>query len=253
MFEIVDNAILKAGSVLIELQRNALEIQNKNSHDVLAEADLASEKIIIDAIRENFPDHSIYSEESGKQLHDSKYRWIIDPLDGTLSFLSGLDEYCISVALEVEANLEYGVIYIPKLNKFYRAAKDKGATLNNQSIIVSNKNSLKDVIAACDMTSKESQRSELFNLMKNISKEVRQIRMFGSCAIHLAYLAEGKFGVYFKNASNYWDFAAGIIMVREAGGNITDFEGNKFDENSKNIIAANNSLHSHSMELLNSI
>ncbi|PIO05690.1 inositol monophosphatase, partial [Candidatus Woesearchaeota archaeon CG08_land_8_20_14_0_20_43_7] len=220
-------AARSAGDYLLEIIKKPIKYKMKSRFDVQAEADVGSEKIILDMIRENFPDHDILSEEAGDEKHDSDYLWVIDPIDGTINFLKQLDDYCISIALEHKGELVLGVIYQPHLKRMYVAEKGKGAYLNDQKISVSSEACLEDMILSADTTTEIEARHVIFNTLLHMADKVRHIRIYGSSALHLAKLAEGKLDLYYKGAGfNYWDFAAGIVLVREAGGIVTDLGGN---------------------------
>lgn len=237
------NAAKKAGKIILKLSQSEIKYKEKKKYDILAEADLKSENIIINEIKKRFPDHSILSEESGEEDNKSEYLWVIDPVDGTINYANGLDDYCISIALLKKDDIILGVIYLPSLKRLFVAQKGKGATLNGNPIFVSKETDTMKMLVATDNTSIEPYRKEIFDIMKKVSSHVRHIRILGSCAIHLAYLAQGKFDFYFKNQLNFWDFAAGIIIVKESGGHVTDFEGNVITRASKNIIVSNGKIH----------
>lgn len=245
------NAAKKAGDILLELSKSEIKYQEKGKHDILAQADLKCEEAIIKEIRGSFPDHSILSEECGEEKKDSEFLWVIDPVDGTINFASGLDEYCVSIALLKDEEIILGVIYLPSLDKLYLAQKDMGATLNGKQLSVSKESDALKMLVAADMSSKESYRKEIFEIMKKISPYVRHIRILGSSAVHLAYLSQGRFDFYFMNKLNFWDYAAGILIVKEAGGIVTDFKGDKITRSSKNIIASNNKNHKNILKIIN--
>ena len=166
-----------------------------------------------------------------------------------MNYAHGLDEYCISIGLLRNEERILGVIFLPSLNKLFVAEKGKGATLNGKKIHVSDESELSNMIAATDNSSNEPHRSHAYDLMKKVSPEVRCTRIFGSCAIHSAYVAEGKFDFYFKSNITQWDFAAGILIAEEAGGLVTDFDGNKITKLSKNIVISNNKNHKRILEI----
>ncbi|MDQ3098910.1 MAG: inositol monophosphatase [bacterium] len=243
-------AAIESGKLQIELSQRDLKFELKNPRDILAEGDTESEKIIIGKIKQNFPSHSIWSEEAGKEILDSEYLWVIDPIDGTISFARKIEDYCVSIALSHKGSIIFGLIYQPALNKMYIAEKGKGAFLNNEPISVSTESDLITTLAATDNTSKNDFQIKNFELLTRISTHVRQIRICGSVALHIARLAEGKLDLYFKNRFNYWDCAAGALILREAGGTVTDFDGKEFTQNSVNIVASNKIIHQSAIELI---
>jgi myo-inositol-1(or 4)-monophosphatase len=241
--KIAMDAAKEAGSLLLELSKQDIKYEKKNAHDILAEGDLKSEKIIIDKIKANFPDHAIFSEEAGKSTDSSEYLWIIDPVDGTINFARHIEEYCISIALSRNGELILGVIYQPALDKMFVAERGAGAYLNDKKLAVSTETELVDSLVATDLTSNMEKRKLTFDIMAQLSAQVRHVRIFGSCALHLARVAEGQLDFYYKTRLNYWDYAAGIVLVEEAGGKITDFAGNPIREDSADIAVSNTLLH----------
>ncbi|MFH1457424.1 MAG: inositol monophosphatase family protein [Patescibacteria group bacterium] len=235
------------------LKNNRIPFSYKDKFDIQANLDIESAKIIKKIIKNKFPHHSIWGEESGKKINDSDYLWIIDPLDGTINFANNLEEYCISIALFKEGLPYLGVIFQPTSKRLYVAKKSCGATLNGKPIKVSKESKLINMLVATDMTSKEPYRTDSFDIMKKISLHTRHIRIFGSCALHLARLAEGKFDFYFKNLFDIWDFAAGAIIAKEAGGKVTDFSGKEISIYSKNILVSNGVSHTKLLNLFNQI
>jgi myo-inositol-1(or 4)-monophosphatase len=244
-------AIQEAGAVLRKLYNKEAKFEMKNKHDILTVADLESEKIIINKIKKYFHDHSILSEEKGEEKNNSEFLWIIDPLDGTINFSRNIDEFCISIAVEQNGQLILGLIFEPLKNNLYLAEKDMGAFLNGKRISVSCENEAINSILATDNSSKIETRQKNYSILSNICADVRHIRILGSGALHLAKIASGKIDSYYKTKFNYWDYAAGILLIQEAGGIVTDFQGNKINKLSKDIIASNKELNAEITQLLN--
>lgn len=242
-----------AGDVLLELSKGKIIYQMKNKHDILAEADLKSEKIIIDQVKKNFPDHSIISEEDGETMQNSEYIWVIDPVDGTINFSRDLAEYCISIAVEHKGKLILGLIYKPYTNKMYIAEAGKGAFLNDKKIKVSDETDLINMLLATDSSATPEIRQKNYNILASICNEVRHIRIFGSGALHLAKVAAGKLDIYYKVKFNYWDYAAGTLLIKEAGGVVTDLEGNEITKTSKSILATNGKKHEAILDKIRSV
>lgn len=243
-------AAKEAGKILLELSKNKINYKMKSKHDILAEADLESEKKIIAKIKENFPEHSILSEENGEEINKSDYLWIIDPLDGTINFSRGIEEFCISIAIEYKRELILGLIYQPINNKMFIAEKGKGANLNGKKIKVSDEADNINMILATDNSGKIETRINNYNILFKICDKFRHIRIFGSAALHLAKIASGNIDVYYKTKFNYWDYAAGILIIQEAGGKVTDFKGNTINRSSKDIVASNGKIHNKLLKLL---
>lgn len=244
-------AAKKAAEIQLELSKKEIKFSLKSKHDVLAEADILSEKAIIETIKNEFPDHKVLSEEAGEESHDSDYFWIIDPVDGTINFTKGIDEYCISIGLEHKGERVLGVIYQPTTEKMFIAEKGKGAFLNGEKLEMKKDPKLINMVAATDNSADIGYRKENLKILRNISGNVRTVRIFGSSALHLARLAIGNMDLYFKTGINYWDFAAGILIVEEAGGKVTDFNGDKVTKDSRNIVVSNGLVHEEFLSILN--
>ncbi len=243
-------AAKEAGALALSLSKKKIEFTMKGTYDILAEADTASEKLIVEKIRASFPDHSILSEENGDVENSSSYMWVIDPVDGTINYERRINEYCVSIALEHDGELVLGVIYQPVYDKLFVAVKGEGATLNGEKISVSPQNDLINTLFSTENSSKLDVRLGDFQKLLDICQKVRGVRIFGSGALHLAALAEGHIDFYFKTKFNYWDIAAGVVIIREAGGRVTDMEGRDLQRISQNIVASNSILHEEVLNLL---
>lgn len=250
--EAAESATRKSGALLIELSKSDVAYKMKSSHDILADADLRSEEIIIETIKAAFPGHDILSEEAGQQSKGSKYLWAIDPIDGTINFARHNEEYCISIALSEDDQLILGVIYQPALNKLYVAEKGQGAYLNGKKIMVSKESELINCLAAVDNSSKMDLRIKTFDAVRRVVTQVRQLRVMGSSALHLARMAEGQLDFYFKFSFNFWDYAAGMLILEEAGGKVTGIEGGPLTRSSKNILASNGLVHDKAQSVVSS-
>jgi len=232
----------EAGKVLLKhfdkISRANLVVKNK--HEIVTPADLAAEKIILKKIKKNFPDHRTLSEEEGKTgAEESEYLWVVDPLDGTTNFSMGNPLFNVSIALFKNDKPILGVIYVPFLNNLYLAQKGKGASLNNKKIRVSRVNKIKDAfLTFCHGYNEESvQRAiKMYSKLKFESRDFRQI---GAAAIECAWVAQGKTEAIMIPGVNVWDVAAGALLIREAGGIVTDMMGHEWDIHSEGIIASN--------------
>ena len=203
----------KASKILIrdfgEVEK--LQVSKKGPTDFVSNADLKAEKIIIEELKKAKPNYSILSEEGGTELNkDKNNTWIIDPIDGTLNFLHGIPHFAISIALKSNDEIVSGLIFDPIKNEMFYAEKDNGSFFNNSRIRVSKKNNINDC---------------LFVTGGKINKELNiQYRKSGSAALDMAYVAAGRYDGYFQRKLNLWDIAAGIILVKEAGGIIKDID-----------------------------
>ncbi len=211
-----------AGEVTLRYFRShdLKSVTKQNDFDVVTEADKASERLIIDSIRREFPTHSILSEESGSDtVADSEWLWVIDPLDGTTNFNQGLPVYSISIALQHNGETVVGVVYAPYLGEMFHAATGEGAFLNGKKLHCSENDRLSTMVTATGMPYDRDRHPDnnLDNIAR-VSMQVRGIRRMGSAAIDLAYTAAGYFDAYWELNLNLWDIAAGALLVREAGG-----------------------------------
>lgn len=247
------SACKRAAKIQLDLSKKEIKFSLKSKHDVLAEADILSEKIIIETIKQEFPDHKILSEEAGEEKQDSDYFWVIDPVDGTINFTKGIDEFCISIGLEHRGERILGVVYQPTKDKMFVAEKGKGAFLNGRKLEMKKDPKLINMVAATDNSADIRDRKENLKILREVSGNVRTVRIFGSSALHLTRLAAGNMDLYFKTGINYWDFAAGILIVEEAGGKVTDFNGNKITKDSKDIVVSNGLVHEEFLALLNQV
>ena len=229
-----------------------LQVSLKGPGDFVTNCDKKVEKILINELGTARPNYSILSEEIGEINNDSKCKWIIDPIDGTANFLHGIPHFAISVGLEENNEIIAGIIYDPIKDEMFIAEKGNGSYLNNQRMRVSSRSKLKDCIV---FTGGPRQNAENKNLVlkeyNNFSSEVdTPIRKLGSAALDMAYVAAGRCDGYWQRNLNYWDVAAGIVIVKEAGGFVTDFEGSmKYVEN-KTILATNAKIGDQMREVL---
>lgn len=221
-------------------------------NNLVTEADHASEKAIIDIIRKNFPDHYILSEEVGAIAQDSNYKWIIDPIDGTVNFAHGIPLCCVSIAVEHNGEMVLASVYNPNMDELYFAEKGNGATLNEKPIKVSQKNK---VINACLVTGfpytyLDAPNGPLQIFERFIRKGI-PVRRLGSAAIDLCWVAAGRFDGFYEHKLEAWDSAAGWLIVEEAGGKVTDFKGEKFSPYQPHVLATNGIIHDEMLALIN--
>ena len=229
-----------------------LQVSLKGPGDFVTASDKKVEKILIEELQKARPNYSILSEEAGEIKNDNEFRWIIDPIDGTANFLHGIPHFAISVGLEHNKEIICGIVFDPIKNEIFSAEKGNGSYLNNQRMRVSNRSKLKDCIIFTGGPKHESKNRELTleEYKKFSSKVLIPIRKMGSASLDMAYVAAGRCDGYWQRNINYWDIAAGIILVKEAGGFITDFKGNsKYVEN-KTILATNSIINEEMIEIL---
>ena len=239
-----------AAAVMKEYSVKAFTISNKEGiNNLVTEVDHKSEEIIFSIIKKNFPDHDILSEESGAIIQDSNYKWIIDPIDGTVNYANHIPLCCVSIAIEVGGEIQLGAVYNPFINEFFFAERDKGATLNDASIKVSVTGSIKQscLVTGFPYTYLDLENGPLEVFSKFIRKGV-PVRRLGSAAMDLCWVAAGRFDGFYEHKLSAWDSAAGFLIVEEAGGKVTDMKGNYYNPYQPGIIATNGIIHS---QLLN--
>ena len=248
-------ACRKASKTLIrdfgEIEK--LQVSLKGPGDFVTLSDKKVEKILIEDLQKARPNYSILSEEIGEIKNDEEFKWIIDPIDGTANFLHGIPHFAISIGLEKNKEIICGIIYDPIKDEMFVAEKGNGSYLNNQRIRVSARSQLKNCMVVTGGPKRESKNNEtVFHEYKKISSKVDiPIRKMGSAALDMAYVAAGRCDGFWQRNLNYWDIAAGIILVKEAGGFVTDFEGeNRYVEN-KTILATNSRISKEMIEVLN--
>ena len=216
------------------------DIGLKQTSDFVTRVDRDSEQIIIRTIGEEFPDHDFLAEESIKQAESDRYRWIIDPLDGTTNYIHQFPVFCISIALEYKKQIIIGVIYDPQKGELFTAEKGKGAFLNKHRISISAVTDLKDSLITTGFPFRKKEIiAEYLKLVSEYFLKVSDLRRAGSAALDLAYLACGRCEGFFEIGLSPWDIAAGALLVEEAAGVVTDFNGGNDYLTTGNIVAGN--------------
>jgi len=251
---IMVKACRKAAKILIrdfgEIEK--LQVSLKGPGDYVTASDKKVEKIIIEELLKARPNYSILSEEIGEINKDESFRWIIDPIDGTSNFLHGIPHFAISIGLEHNKEIICGIIYDPIKDEMFVAEKGNGSYMNNQRIRVSARKILKECIIFSGGPKYKSENKELsFQEYKKFSSKVHTaIRKFGSASLDMAYVASGRCDGFWQRDLNYWDIAAGIILVKESGGFVTDFSGeNEYIQN-KTILVTNAKINNEMIEIL---
>ncbi len=244
--------IKKSGKMLLQEYRNfdRATIRLKSPHEVLTQADLKSEEIIIKAIRENFSTHQILSEEQGNVGVKADYLWIVDPLDGTTNFSMHNPLWSISIAVAYKKEIIFGIVYAPVLDELYVAETGQGAKLNNKTILVSNIKEGKVINIYCHGSTEKDMRRAIkyYTYQKLQGFDCRQL---GSAALELAYVASGRVESIMIPGANSWDIAAGALLVKEAGGMVTDFFGQEWNLDSVDILASNGKVHREILRVIN--
>jgi myo-inositol-1(or 4)-monophosphatase len=240
--DFLSKIILEAGKLSLTYRDRLdnITFEHKSEKDIVTEADKAVELFIIKSIHEVFPDHSILGEETGVHLGSSDYRWIIDPIDGTISFLYGQPFYSISIALEKNGILQQGAVFAPVMNELFQAKRGEGATLNGKSIATSTRPTLsKSVLATGFACVRAGAKRNNLPYLGLLLPKILGVRRFGSAAMDMCYVACGRFDGFWELNLNIYDIAAGQLILQEAGGVVTDFKGNPIKEDCKEIVSVN--------------
>ena len=251
IINIFEKAVRKAGKSIIrdfgEIEN--LQIQSKNIGDFVTTADIKTEKILLETLQYYYPNATYITEESEK-IKGEEETIVIDPIDGTTNFIHGIPLIGIVIGRVFKGEITDGVIFNPILNEFYWASKGKGAWCNNKRLRVSKRQDLFDCIIGTGIPHANGIYPKYLNEINSISKNCAGLRRMGSAALDLAYVAAGKLDAYWERNLNLWDVSAGVILVKEAGGKITQPKGNDWSIESKDILASNLNIHEIIIEKL---
>ncbi len=242
-----------AGRVLAAaFGRASLEVMRKGEIDLVTEADLAAERLIIERIQSYYPRHDILAEESSAKAErrGSEYRWIVDPLDGTTNYAHGYPCFCVSIALERAGEIITGVIYDPMRDEMFAAERGAGATLNARSIRVSETDDLSRALLCTGFPYDVRERGDFARHFTSFIHHAQGVRRDGSAALDLAYVAAGRFDGFWEEGLRAWDVAAGKILIEEAGGLVTHYDGRPFDVFTPPLLASNGLVHKQMMGVL---
>ena len=249
---VLREAVTAAGAIIQRRFHGSFAVDHKDGiNNLVTEVDKQAEAAIIAIIRGNFPDHTILSEESGLLEQHSDYVWFVDPIDGTVNFAHGIPICCVSIALRYQQDLIIGAVYNPMMNELFFAEKDKGATLNGEPIQVSMKS---DFSRACLVTGFPYRMPATGDHpLKVFERAIRRglpVRRLGSAAIDLCWVACGRFDGFWEYNLSPWDIAAGYLIVAEAGGRISNFDGRAYDVFDKETLATNGHIHEPLLALI---
>jgi myo-inositol-1(or 4)-monophosphatase len=242
MLNIAIRAARRAGDFILRKINKLpdLKVEVKALNDYVSDVDREAENLIIDELLKSFPGHGILAEESGVVEGDEDYRWIIDPLDGTTNFLHGFPHYAVSIACEHQGRLSHGVIYDPYRQELFAASRGSGATLNNRRIRVSPLKNIRGALLATGFPFRNpAQLAEFLRVFEAFFSKASDVRRAGSAALDMAYVAAGRLDGYWESGLKAWDLAAGALIVREAGGLVTDYGGEANFLDNGEIVAAN--------------
>lgn len=241
--QVAVQAAQQAGAVLLDWA-GRFTVQSKGVNDLVTEADHAAQKLIHQKLAFHFPNDDFLEEEGNRSLErSSPRRWIIDPLDGTTNFVHGLPLYCVSIGLEVAGELVVGVVYDPNRRETFAAAKGEGASCNGRRLQVSGSAKLNESLLCVGLPADLSDSPKAAESFNRMSYRARSVRRLGSAALSLAYLAGGRLDGYWASQLNPWDAAAGVVLVREAGGMVTNFQSTPYDLYRPDIVASNGLIH----------
>lgn len=247
------NATQAGAKIIKEYFDKSFTISNKEGiNNLVTEVDHKSEKAIIEVIKKDFPEHFILSEEAGAIEQDSEFKWIIDPIDGTVNYANGIPICCVSIGIEKAGQMIMGAIYNPFINEFYFAERGNGSTLNDKKISVTKRT---EVIKSCLVTGfpytyLDEENGPLQVFEKFIRKGI-PVRRLGSAAIDLCWVAAGRFDGFYEHKLSAWDSAAGFIIVEEAGGKVTNLKGETYNPYQPGLIATNGLIHDEIVRIVN--
>ena len=241
-----------AGRVLME-KYGSVTVSKKGDINLVTEADLASEQLIVERIRTHFPRHAILAEEGGDVVvieGDNRWKWIIDPLDGTTNFAHGYPCFCVTIALEHDGEIVVGVTYDPTRDEVFAAESRQGASLNAKPIRVSDTDQLGDALVVTGFPYDFKARPDFSRHLTAFLRESRGVRRDGSAAIDMAYVACGRFDGFWEEGLNPWDMAAGVLLIEEAGGQVTGYDGSRFTIYKPPVLASNGLIHAQMAAVL---
>lgn len=251
MKELILTAAREAGKLLMDNFGRGIEVEFKGKYDLVTEADRQSEALIVSLIRNQFPGHNILAEEGDYGCSDSDHRWIIDPLDGTTNYAHGFPWFAVSIALEVHGTLELGVVYNPYVDELYFARRGGGAFLNDRRIRVSAIETMERSLLATGFAYDHKKCiANNYDYFSKFQKKAQACRRPGAASLDLASVAAGRFDGFWEMKLKPWDLAAGMLLVEEAGGRLTDFDGQPMTLASLECLASNRLIHDEMQEIL---
>lgn len=248
---VAETVALEAGALIRRKLTEPRELVFKGFRDPVTDADFASQQLITNAIQQHFPDHGFLAEEANSSLPTTgPVRWIIDPVDGTSNYSRGVPIFCVSIAVAFEEEIVIGVIYDPMREELFSAARGQGCTLNGQPIQVSPTTTPDDAIVSLDWGREFEIRQAMFSALGQFVHAVRSVRAIGSAALALAWVAAGRIDAYLNFHLSPWDFAAGRLLIQEAGGITSDLSGQPLTLVNSSILGATRAVHPALLSLL---
>jgi myo-inositol-1(or 4)-monophosphatase len=243
----------EAGKILREEMDRPLSIAYKGDFDLVTQADRRSEALIVSRLQKYFPGHAVAAEEGTGKDTASEYRWHVDPLDGTTNFAHRYPCFCVSMALTYKTELQLGVIYNPVYNELFTAARGEGAFFNGKKIHCSKIDALKNSLLCTGFPNHNREANPNFHFYWDFTLRSHGVRRDGSAALDLAFVAMGRFESFWEFGLNPWDTAAGVILVEEAGGKITDMQGQPYTLGGPSILATNSLIHSEMLKVASEV
>jgi myo-inositol-1(or 4)-monophosphatase len=244
----------RRGAAVLEDWRSRFQVREKGRFDLVTDADLASQRTIASYLLQRFPDHAFLGEEEGASKHrpaaDAPPTWICDPLDGTTNYVHDCPLYCVSIGLQVAGELVVGVVFDPRQNEMFAAAKGQGAWLGSRRLQISETTTLETALLATGFPPDLQAQERILDWWRYFSLRSQSLRRTGSTALNLAYLAAGRFDGYWAFDNRVWDVAGGVVLVREAGGVVTNADGSTYDPYTPDVLAANGPIHALMLKAL---
>ena len=240
--EVVTEAARLAGQIILDRFNTSLEVSFKGRADIVTDVDLAAEKAVLELLRSEYPDFGVLAEESSPVDTGSPFTWVVDPLDGTRNYAIGVPHFCTVVALAHNGETVLGVTYDPVRQELFSAEAGKGATLNGSSIAVTDKDDVETAIVCFDLGYVDEKAGLALDLLRSFWPNIQGFRLMGSAALGMAYAAAGRVDLYFHHSLSPWDTVSGLLLAREAGGEVTDRNGNRANLYTPSVIASNTAL-----------
>jgi len=254
ILKIAETVARKAGDYIIEVMSSLRQVDYKGRADMVTNVDRGSEAIILDCIRKDWPEHAVLAEETGTNQLQSDWRWIIDPIDGTTNFVHGYPFFCVSIALQYRHQTEIAVVYDPVHDEMFTALRGHGACLNGTPLHVSQTADLSGSLLATGVPYELGDRwHRSMDYFKLFYYQTHGVRRDGAAALDLCYVAAGRFDGFWEFDLKSWDVAAGMLLVTEAGGKVTDFAGKVADIGGREVVASNGVIHARMLEVLGTL
>lgn len=250
MLEIAIQAARAAGHILVERLPARREVRVKGLRDIVTDADLAAEEAVVQTIRAHFPDHALLTEEGGESDGGAPYVWVVDPLDGTTNYSRRFPTFSVSIGLLHQGQLTAGVVYDPLREHLFAVERGRGASLNGEPLRVSQVDLVGDAVVSLDWSRSQANRREIVARLGRIAPACGTVRGMGSAALGLCYVAAGWTDAYFNVGMKPWDMAAGLLLIQEAGGRVTDIEGRPWQPWIENVLVSNGQLHQTLLDLM---